>query len=274
MNAQFEIAGGSVVGREHTAAGRNNQDAYCWSRTPELTVAVVADGCGSGAHSEVGARLGVRLVVESIRARSERLRSEPPDEVLERVRLDVLAQLRVLANAMGGSFSQVVGDYLLFTVVGFVLTPSRSFGFSLGDGVAAINGRTEVLRFSANQPPYLAYALTGSTLTDSDPSALRFQVRWSVPTGEVESLLIGTDGAADIDDAADRRRAGRGEPAGPLCQFWEDDRCFRNPYTIGRRLALLNRESIQPDWDGRTLNREHGLLPDDTALVVLRRSKE
>ena len=59
----FEIAGGSVAGRSHVLAGKGNQDAYHWSVEERSLVAVVCDGCGSGAESEVGAALGARLLV-------------------------------------------------------------------------------------------------------------------------------------------------------------------------------------------------------------------
>ncbi len=63
---RFEIAGGSVSGRSHVLAGKGNQDAYYWAGQETSLVAVVCDGCGSGASSEVGAELGARLLVAEV----------------------------------------------------------------------------------------------------------------------------------------------------------------------------------------------------------------
>ena len=238
---RVEIAGGTVTGREHVAIGRNNQDAFCWSATPDATVAVVADGCGSGRYSEVGAQLGARLLAEALRARASRFDDEAAPDVLERVRQDVLAQLRVLGNAMGGSLSQVVSDYLLFTTLAFVVAPRLTTVFGIGDGVVCVNGRTTTLTAENNEPAYLGYGLAPSRLGDG---VLPFVVHAQLPTAEVSALLVGTDGAAEVPS---------------LSEFWESDRYYANPYNVGRRLVQIGRHATP------------GRLPDDTTLVVLRR---
>lgn len=256
MTGAFEVAAGSIVGREHVAAGKNNQDAFCWIQTPEATIAVVSDGCGSAKHSEVGASLGSRLAAEALRKHVHRLAAWPPSCVLEYVRLELLAALRELATAMGGSLAQTLNDYLLFTVVGAVVSDAISFVFTLGDGVVVVNGATDVLSYPGNQPPYVAYGLTGSAM----PEAERFQVRRCLPTAELSSILIGSDGVTDL------------MRTGDLSPFWEDARYFRNPAALTRRLTLLNRETQRALWDERRLERHHGLLPDDTTLVAIRRT--
>src|SRR5437773_2755457 len=123
----FDVAAGSVTGRDHVLAGRNNQDAYHWACLPHTVMAVVCDGCGSGKHSEVGAQIGARLIVEAM----TRALPGPSHTFWHRVRHDTLAQLRCLAEQLGGSFTYTVQDYLLFTVVGVLVTPWRAFCFSL-----------------------------------------------------------------------------------------------------------------------------------------------
>lgn len=242
---RFEVAGGSVTGREHVAAGRNNQDAFCWSAAGEATVAVVADGCGSGRHSEVGAQVGARLLTSALREQAARFEAEKAADVLERIRLDVLAQLRVLANAMGGSLSQVVSEYFLFTTLGFVVGPQTTTVFGIGDGIVCVNGRVRKLEAARNEPAYLGYGLTSSTFADAD---LRFVVYEQQPTADTRTLLVGTDGVGDLPD--------QGEAA--LAELWTADRFFANPYIVGRRLAQWKRVAG---------------LPDDTTLVVARRAR-
>lgn len=273
MESLFETAAGSVAGRDHVHAGRNNQDALCILSGPDATVAVVCDGCSSGRFSEVGAQLGARLIADYLRYTLV-AGSKPPWK-LEEVRRDVLNVIAGLAVSMGGSLSQTVNDFFLFTAVVAVVGAERTFVAGIGDGMFAYNG--EVVRlgpFPNNQPPYLAYAITGSSLASGMGSALKFMRYLDVPTDEVSSLLIGTDGTADLADAAERLLPGRTEPVGPLSQFWENDKFFRNPFILGRRLNLINpSQGVVRVKDG-VVERAEGLLPDDTTLVAIRRRKE
>ncbi|MFN7131809.1 MAG: protein phosphatase 2C domain-containing protein, partial [Myxococcales bacterium] len=98
MEATLQIAAGSVIGRLHANAGRNNQDAFDVSVGPEVAVAVVCDGCGSGARSEVGAVLGARLLTAALRTEAAAARREGRTPDLERAREAVLARLRALAD--------------------------------------------------------------------------------------------------------------------------------------------------------------------------------
>lgn len=56
----------SVAGRAHRRLGKNNQDAAAVSHGDGFTVAVVCDGCSSGAASEVGAKLGARFLATQV----------------------------------------------------------------------------------------------------------------------------------------------------------------------------------------------------------------
>ena len=72
-----------------------------------------------------------------------------------------------------------------------------------------------------------------------------FTIERRIPTAEVESIVIATDGAARL--------------VGSLEPFWTDDVVFRNPDAVRRKLFKLTR-------------RQTPLLDDDTTIVVLRRS--
>ena len=230
----FELAAGSVTGRDHIVSGRGSQDAWCTFRGPEALVVVVCDGCGSGRHSEVGAQLGARLLTEALRARV----ADPAEQLLESTRLGLLSRLRGLAETMGGPLPAVVADYLLFTVIGAIATPQAVTVFSLGDGLVAVNGCVEVLAFPGNEPPYLAYGLL-------DGDAPRFRIHAMLGAEQLDHLLIGTDGATEL-IALDA-----------LSQFWEQERYFRNPALVTRRLRVFDRETAR--------------LHDDATLVAVRR---
>ncbi len=271
MAIDFEVATGSVTGRDHTHALRNNQDALAVLSDENVLVAVVADGCSSGRFSEVGAHLGARLLAHDLLAVCSAEQGILP--ALERIRQNMLAQLRLLAKAMGGRLSEVVNDYFLFTTVAAIITPTETIVVSIGDGLFATNEQIDRLGpFPGNAPPYLAYAITGSSLNQS-PQAFQFVVNTVMSTRELETLLIGTDGVADLVAVQDRLLPGKAEPVGPLSQFWTEDRFYKNSFILGRRLNLINPSQPHIRVADDAVERHEGLLPDDTTLVVMRRRK-
>lgn len=278
INSEFQIAGGSVIGTDHVLEGKPNQDAFVWSAHNDCIIAVVCDGCGGAKHSEVGSKVGARIIVKLI---EEQLRynlatlDSPHTSFLEKVRQDVLAQLRILTNAMGNSFSQTVADYFLFTIIGFLITPFRALIFSIGDGVFIVNGEiTTIGPFPDNEPPYISYGLTGSKVTDKNPEFLKFWFYKFLQTEDLNSVLIGCDGVKDLIEAEEAMIPGRNEVVGPISQFWKDDGYFKNPFKISRKLNILNKPSQEILWDQRKIRREKGLLHDDTTFVVARRTPE
>jgi len=288
MDDVFEVASGSVIGRDHmyvgtgrrkVLVGKNNQDSHYAVIFPDYIVAVVCDGCGSSYHSEVGSKIGARLLIEAIRnyllyhpGLSDQGIGTCATSMLERVRQDTLAQIRVLAAVMGPSLTQIVSEYFLFTIVGALVTRFGTVIFSIGDGVYFVNGSmTEIGPFLDDSPPYMAYGITGSPLTNECPGLLHFQVDVAIPTKEVGSILIGVDGVLDLINIADHCIPGREDLVGPINQFWEDDRYFANPFAITRRLSLINRDHVGVSLAGRRVEDAHGELRDDTTFVVIRR---
>ena len=261
--AAFEIAGGSVAGQLHLAAGRNNQDAYGWEVGAGGLIAVVCDGCGSRPHSEVGALIGARLVVQALR----RLRRAGLEgaRLFDDVHRQVLAGLRAVARQLGardGRLAETVIDYLLFTIVGVLITEREAIPFSLGDGLIVVNGEERDLGpFPDNEPPYLAYGLRPRGFDAGRAGRPAFQVHEATPVERLRTILIGTDGVRDLRAIAGRAVPGRAEVVGPLSQFWTDDGYYRNRDRVRRRLAVLTRGA------------RAGLLADDTTLVVLRRKE-
>jgi len=257
------------MGREHTFAGRNNQDAFYSNSANNHLVAVVADGCGSGHFSECGAELGVRLITETLLKHAQKISDnqsmtvELAEQLLEQTRLDVLAQIRLLAENMGKSFSNTIENFFLFTLVGAWLSRDLSIFFALGDGVMEINGEQITLGpFPNNAPPYLAYGLAETSL---DPKLLRFQIIKSLPTSELKNFIVATDGLNDYLQAAEKAIPGREEKVGPISRFYEDDKFFKNSDMVRRRLAIINRSLV---------GGVGGLLSDDTTLIIGRQQKK
>lgn len=261
----FETAAGSVQGRAHALHGRANQDAVVLRARPASVVAVVADGCGSADHSEVGAWIGASAVAAEVERAAGAGLAEPG--VWDGVQTATLRALRGTVAAMGGELEDVVRRFFLFTVVGAVIAGERAAVFSLGDGLIAINGETVCLGpFPDNAPPYLGHALLDEGLA----AERRFRVHRVLPAREVESILVATDGAAEWADVQSRVLPGTRETVGPLARLWQDGRLFHHPDSLRRTLARMNRTFVRPLWDARRLEKEPGLLEDDTTIAVIR----
>jgi serine/threonine protein phosphatase PrpC len=155
MQTDFEIAGGSIPGGDHLQrqnllVGKNNQDAWCTHQDPRVTIAIVSDGCGSQARSEVGANVGSQLLRTALLRQWSRHAGMAKTSgfekalplALEATRQDVLAHLRILSQAIAGdgSFSQAICDNFLFTLVGGLVTEYGAAFFTIGDGLIIVNG--------------------------------------------------------------------------------------------------------------------------------------
>ncbi len=264
MKGLFEVASGTVIGRHHSTVGKNNQDSYYSYAQEGFTLGVVCDGCGSGCHSEVGAQLGVRLVGQALAQQLQHNQSVNWEELRE----FILQQIRCISEtlAITNSLGQILREYFFFTIVGVVITPTDTTIFSLGDGVIALNGNIkEIGPFPDNAPPYI----TDELLEGS--KGINFNIEFQLPTDKVESIMIGTDGVADLMNAEKYTIAGKTEKVGNIAQFWQDDRYFNNPDMLRRKLSLINRQIVHPDWFNKQLIKQGGFLSDDTTLIVIRR---
>lgn len=275
----FQVASGSVTGTSHRFAGRSNQDGSCIIRHPDHIIAVVTDGCNDGAHSDVGAKLGARMIASGL---DEWLRNDTgwdvppphdPHEMVNDVRRDVLVAMTHLLTTMGAGIDErdvrhaTVVDFLLFTVVAVIMTSSRFVLAKIGDGRAMVNGHDiDLGKYSGNAPPYLGYALTRTKMPQA---ATSFRVMVDRPTYEVQSWLIGTDGC-DALAAAEGQPFPSRQPTSrvvvPIREMCEADRFYGNADAVRRYLTLANGGVGPQRVDG-------GLLDDDTTLVMGRRAQ-
>ncbi len=276
MTIQFEIAGGTVAGRDHVRTGKNAHDAYAWSNHQDITDAVVCDGCGSEEHSEVGAKIGAKIVLDSLlrhfRAAPELFKyANMPNPGLKLVKRSILTRIQYLAETMAGNYSKNVSEYFLFTILAAVLDRDSGQAYILGcgDGVFYVDGIPTTIPSPNNAPSYLAYDLVETNQASPD-----LGIFWMGALETVQNLLIGTDGLSDLARSFDKPIPGKEEKIGPVSQFWEKDGFFRNPFMIGHRLALINRSIQKVDWEKKAMSEAHGPLRDDTTLIAIRRKKQ
>jgi hypothetical protein len=243
----ISAASAAVTGARHLRAARNGQDAVATWLGDGAGAAVVCDGCGSGASSEVGARLGAQLVIAAIAARLAA--GERPGALWDGVRAEVTATLARLADAMPGVREAVIRDHFLFTIVAAAVAGDEACVWAIGDGGYRLApGALRVLGpFADNQPPYLAYDLLGM------PQRAHLDVR-DAGAGQ---LVVATDGAVELD------------AAGPGLDDLLDARTLAHPDGLRRRLAVLARSGERIDWGARRVVRTPAALQDDGAIAVL-----
>lgn len=283
MRDTFEATYGSVAGKNHASFGKNNQDSCCVILSKNAAVAIVSDGCSAEKSSEVGAFLGSRLICNALTdflnqmGEYEGINLEQEiEKILERVRLDVLAQIRVLVNSMPGNLNQNIEGGFLFTAIGCLVSRYYSAFFSIGDGLIIVNDETlELGPFPGNAPPYFCYPIVDpEKLPEGCAGQCKFRIKKIVETKKVKSVILGTDGLKDVKLAEGKKIPGVDDTVEPLSQFVENDRYFSNPQAIQRRLTMMSRNTQHIDWERGKIAKENGLLPDDTTLVAIRRKKK
>src|SRR5262252_228213 len=127
----ISVTGAAVTGARHLRLARNGQDAVAMWATDRAGAIVVCDGCGAGGHSEVGARLGARIVIDALATRLAA--GARPSSVWAEVRAQVVDRL--------ARFALPVHDYLLFTIVAAAMREGELSIWAVGDGAFAIDDR-------------------------------------------------------------------------------------------------------------------------------------
>jgi hypothetical protein len=230
-----------VAGARHLRAGRNGQDAAAVWSGQGCGAAVVCDGCGSGAFSEVGARLGSQLAIRILR--DELSRGASPRDMWPAVRARLAGELERLAEAMGGDRERIVHEHFLFTVIAAAWCGDEVAVWALGDGGYALGDRVvELGPFENNQPPYLGYDLLG------DPSPAHLEVA----RADCGRVVVATDGVVEVG------LAGLVEP-----------KHFGHPDALRRKLSVLAKSTERIDWEAHRVVRTPAVLQDDGAIAAL-----
>lgn len=268
----FELAGGTIMGRDHRLCQKNAQDDFTVIQAQQFLVGVVCDGCGSGDHSEVGSKIGSRIVANQLSDLALRMPGifSPlyQARALLTLKNSILLELDRVVRTMGLDYAAAVEDYFLFTIIAFVMTPEDTFILSAGDGVVFVNcGRFDIEPDPGNKPRYLSYGLLRQDFRESQ--LLRSVTE--AKTADIESILLGTDGTLDLIAAEKKLIPGKDEAVGPISQFWENDSFFKNPWSIQRRLALASRTVTRMDPEDGKVIEQPGYLRDDTTVLVLRK---
>jgi hypothetical protein len=260
LEHRYAVAVASVAGREHRRLGRGNQDAVAVHLSSGPLVLALADGCSSGARSEVGAELSVRWLTEQVpalcRSGALGLGSALAESACEGLARYLETVARGLCADPAGVVRQTA-EVLLATVLVAIVGDDEAVVFGVGDGIVLVNGEQRSLGEGPERAPaYPAYRGLAEEAFEGARPECGPRVHWAGPAGALESLVLGTDGAHDL-----RRAAGASLPDGRvwggLEELVDEPRYVLNPSLAQKRL--------------RVLGELPGLLPDDTTVAVLRR---
>jgi hypothetical protein len=189
---EFQVRTASIIGRDHTFRQANCQDAYAFRESAEHIFGLVSDGCGEGAHSEVGAKLLSKFILEEISlllAGGVSIKEIPPALFLRCIRF----LKRVAWQTVFENLTEFVRDYLLCTVLGFVMDENQGIIFAAGDGLIIINEEI-ITRDEKNKPNYLGYHLVDRRfLEKADQLPEKFDT-YEFDVESLSHLAIATDG--------------------------------------------------------------------------------
>ncbi|XZN90720.1 MAG: PP2C family serine/threonine-protein phosphatase [Microcoleus sp.] len=147
---KWQVVAASVMGTSHSKRSQPCQDAHCWRLLPNgVLAASVADGAGSATLAEVGAKIAVEAVVETICRQSEML---PEDDSQWQVFLTSALQVARAAVETEAATRGVGARDLACTLIAVVATPELIAVAQIGDG-AAVAGDNQGSAIALTVPP-------------------------------------------------------------------------------------------------------------------------
>ncbi len=265
--------GASVPGQKHIQTMRNNQDGYTIMRSNDFVIGVVCDGCTTTkgySHNEVGARLFPAIIAKCILQRA----IDNEEEILgvrfwDMVSQDIISKIGAIAQMIPGKTSDTIKEYLLFTIVGFVVWKDTVIVFHCGDGWYILNNQN----ISLSDPQRTVQSYIGYNLASIDDTSLllssKIQVAKSLPLSQVEHLVVASDGIADILKLDGKLIPLTKSPAGELEEFWKNPKFLISPHLAQNKLMAMNKRSFSVEYEKRDVTHFTELMDDDTTFIVL-----
>lgn len=191
---------------------RNNQDAVGVCIAPGFVAGVVCDGCGSThptieqhsvSSNEVGAKLACSLILHEVERAFARKKTFSAPELVERFSRSLQRSFKTTVRAFCGrdelKAEKFIFDFLMTTVVGFIVTREQFVVFHSGDGVIAVDGEFKVLDCEAGS--YFSNDLLSICCPTGFPKAATGSPLKVYASGEaknLQSILVATDGMTQL----------------------------------------------------------------------------
>ena len=246
----WKVHAAAVIGSSHLEGNLPCQDAFAYARAGDVLVAVVCDGAGSAARSEVGSARFSRAVADALAARAvhagEALCDADPQDLAEAARLAISAErsaLRARADGEGVELSAFAA-----TLVCAIVGPAGGWFLHVGDGIGvaelAHGGGTALSLPENGEYANETYFVTGSQWAE--------HLRLTPIPGPVRTLALMSDGAA------------------PFVMAKNNDGLFRPFMDPVERFLAASDEATGSAGLASTLGdpRTHSITTDDKTLLV------
>ena len=206
------------------------------SENEDFNIGLIADGCGSGSNSEVGAQLGLKYLMQRI---TKQVNSDWQTNLKE----DLQNYSKKLAQIHSQNPREFIKNFLLYTLVGFVEKDNIMTIFSFGDGVIIVDDQIKIIDQN-NRPKYVNNEFIGNEGGEFVYEEILL---------DQQTVIIGSDG---VEDFIEGINSGLIEEYENLAQFVEDEDNFTNPIHVPKLLKKYSRG---------------GVLKDDCSLIVLKK---
>ncbi len=193
----------TAIGSAHAKQGANCQDAVRYADGNQFTsssmtkvtgrviAGAVCDGVGSYGHSEVGAKLVSAAACTAARDAALNVRKATPAAVALAVEMAAAKAAMQVALMVGSGWE----DFVHCTLLLLVCTPSWTGAWHCGDGAWTVNDAP--LTHLADLASWPEPRTPAQAWEYSEQRAMQGWLRplFELPTREVKSALISTDGA-------------------------------------------------------------------------------
>ena len=232
----MKTAYGSISGSVHKRLEYNNQDFVMVTQNEDCIIGLIADGCGSGSNSEVGAQLSLNFISKWLQENSDE------NDWGVHLKKDIQNYSLALSKTHSSEPRQFIKDYLLYTILGFIVRDDIITVFSFGDGVIIMGNEIKIIDQS-NRPKYINNELLGDEGGSFEfyDFGLKDQI-----------LVLGSDGLLDLIDGIGK---GLVDEYRTLDDFTEDNRHFTNPVHLPKLLQKYSNT---------------GQIKDDCSVIILK----
>jgi hypothetical protein len=210
LSLHFAVGGATQPGTEHLLDNHNNQDALSISIGDNFLLGTVCDGCTSThdelrdsfSNNEVGAKLFAQTVANNLQKLLKRNRLKHPDSFIKALSQKTSRQLVSLVKTIVGDDEKerevFIFDFLMSTILGFVVTTENYLVFAYGDGIIALNSQITVLEETGS---YFAASILPECCPSLYPKVSNsntFKLIAHGSTSELQSIFIASDGFREI----------------------------------------------------------------------------
>ena len=208
-NIPFTVGGATQQGVEHKLDNQNNQDAVSILINDSYLIGVICDGCSSTHNNLQDAisnnEIGAKLIGYTIMQNVERIirNREVDDLFLTELSNSVLHKLQEIVDIFCEEDEEkkeiFIYDFLMSTIIGFIVTEDKYIIFRSGDGIIGINGDIQILEEETGL--YFGEKLLYKCCPNKYPSNSQrsdLKVISSGKTSEIDNIFLATDGFYEI----------------------------------------------------------------------------